>query len=180
MGTAHDCLEHFKGDTGSIDDEFQAFGCMLLVRGEQGYFRSPFYENIGSEVYNMWHYYKAENVPMKLAPKKLRNLNVGILETIREAKRIMTHEDEETYSLKEAKDFYDSWAYWMQIGYNRAKRKYKSPGRVCSVFQMIEQQVDKILKFAEEGSEVHITYDIKNVKVNAVHLDYYELHPEEY
>lgn len=39
---AHDCIEHFKGDDGSVDREFMAFGCMIWVRAYNGYFINPY------------------------------------------------------------------------------------------------------------------------------------------
>ncbi len=177
MGTAHDCLEHFKGDSGSVDDEFQALGCALWIRGYQGYFRNGVEFNMASECVNLWRYF-TDGVPMKSAGNKKLEFDYYINGIIEEAKLIMKAENFDNYTKKTYNPFYESMKYWMQIGLTKAKVKFKYPGKTVSLFQDIEDKIDKKLKHAEEGDEIHVSYKLNDFQAKVIHLDYYDLHPE--
>lgn len=169
-GTAHDCLEHFPGDDGSIDHEFMALGCCLWIRGVGGY---PFNNgdgpsNTATDISEqLWGLYLQEDYVMRPPAGKIR-INEHVEETLRHGRKNILSLEEDDYKIDRdaLQTFLNSAQYWLQIGFNRAKRRYPKPSQVCWVFQQIEEEVNRALKFAEECYEYEIQYCIKKSSVN--------------
>lgn len=171
MGTAHDCLEHFPGDDGSIDHEFQALGCCLWIRGEGGY---HYFNNRGAEENTssdisilLWRLYYWQGYTMRPPkPKNRLKINESVKETLEIARKDIILEQDADYQIEPEKlqAFLDSAAYWMTVGYNRGTKRYPDPGRACFVFQLIEAEVDSVLKHAQGYEEYDIVFSVKNGK----------------
>ncbi len=158
QGIAHDCLEHFKGDTGSLDDEFQALGCAIWIRVDTCYLRD---EDILAEMIMLYGYF-LEGHPCKPAPNDfiISGNKSSIIEWVAEnIQSFLYTEYQGDIDLSNIDHFIRSWAYWSEIGYFRAKKKYNYPNQTLSVFKEIESKVDNFLKYVDyEGQELFIKY----------------------
>ena len=171
MGIAHDCLEHFPGDDGSIDHEFMALGAMIWIRGDQGYFlHQPTEANLSVEMSAMlWRYFYYDSYTMR--PPKPGN-RLEICSVVIGACKLATNEILYDFDIDEIsdklKEFMASARYWLQVGYNRAKKRYPRPDKAVSVFRIIEEQVNNILDFETvyEGQEVEIQYCVSKCTAN--------------
>jgi hypothetical protein len=76
--------------------------------------------------------------------------------------------------------FCEAASYWLQIGFNKGKKKYPNNGKACCIFMDIEKKVDGFLKYAEEGDEIHIRFKKTELSAQVNHISYYELLPEDY
>lgn len=173
MGTAHDCLEHFAGDTGSVDDEFQALGCIIYLRVDQGISRDV---DVQIEMRQLYHHLLF-GVPMKKAPRKAKPTHPVIEWIADKMEDFLIKEGID--DLSKAEDFTESFIYWANVGYKKAIKKYPSPYRTGLVFNSIQNEVDEILRHAEEGDEIVICYT-KDTFKSCTHIGYYELEEENY
>lgn len=173
MGTAHDCLEHFPGGDDSLKDEFMALGCTLWIRGTQDYFNSSPARNLSGEIGDMlfrfWHYDKMHLEPAKKDIEVIEDIS----KCLEMSKRNIFYDfqegmEEDGISEDIVNQYMKSAAYWLQIGYNKAKKRYKKPWNAVCVFRDIEKQVDQLLESGDifEGQEVEISYIISSCKVN--------------
>lgn len=164
MGTAHDCLEHFPGDDGTIDREFMALGCMNWIRVEQGYFRGDAASSIGTEMaMTLWRLYYYDEVSMRDPEKKIKHSEV--FDSAIEYFQNEVEDDFDDIEPEKMERFKKSALYWLEVGYRKAKKRYPNPGKVCYIFQQIEEKVNKVLKYAEENQEFEISYKISTCEV---------------
>lgn len=176
MACAHDCLEHFPNDDGSIDNEFKALGCTAYLRGSTGYFQNHGVEkNIASDFINLWYHYR-DNVKM-LPPRSKIPINYLIRSIINEVKYTLPKEQLDGYNNTTCRPFIKSAEYWMQKGFNLSKLRYPNPARTIIVFQEIEHKVDEILKYAEEGDNIIIQFTQKKV-IRITHKSLYDMMAE--
>lgn len=183
IGVAHDCLEHFPKDNGSIDNECKAFGAAAWIRGQGGYYYPPntFATAFASEFPDLWRHYQDG---VKLAEPKGTALYSGIVvDAIDSGRKYLIESLEgEQYDKDEMKKFFSDCKYWMQIGYRDAKERYPSVDLALSLFKQIEKGVENYIGIAEEGDEIHVHYKVARAIVEVKHFPYHyhELHPEEY
>jgi hypothetical protein len=165
MGTAHDCLEHFKGDDGSIDHEFMALGCMLYIRGEGGYWNEPYEKNCSMELSaTLWRYYE-QGYKMRDPASNRIEISESI-QLVCEYARKGIPDEHHAVDRSRLRLFLEAAAYWLQVGYNRAIRKYPNRYQACDVFREIEYQLGKVLQVAQEYDMVEVQYIMTTRYVN--------------
>lgn len=168
VAVAHDILEHFPGDDGSPEGEYQALGACLYIRG-QNYFRhgSPA-ENISADLPRIWETlrYRDNRTHVRVCPP-VKSL---VLEEAREA---IEHFQSEVGQYKDAHyekptaADYTAMVRWIAKGYNQAKRRYPNVVSVRErLFIPIEQQADARLKHAEPGQILTVSIDWVNLEVS--------------
>ncbi len=186
MGTAHDCLEHFSGDNGEINQEIEALACALWIRGQGNYWsikgnRNSPEQNIASDfTFTLWRLYENEEV-YKKAPRTKRldiSYENSIQEVIKLVKRNFRSEFEEEFEeISKTEKFHffvNNIEGWLRIGFRKAIKKYPKVHDACYLFMQIEKIADNTLKHAEEGDELEIVYDLKRFIVKTRIIGYYE------
>lgn len=176
-GIAHDTLEHFPGKYGSLADEMLAFGSMVYMRAETGWFAQ--HTNLSNPADHLCsdlrqfildvHY--TDDRSIELAPKTYR-LNDDTEEIISEsfAKAIKECNDrrDEGDELYKSNDTTKAMAAFIRVGYRKASRRWSRHNDAYSVsylFDRIAKTVDEKHKRGEFGDELH-------VKVNTRTLEY--------
>jgi len=163
MGVAHDLLEHRRNDEGSVRDELLAFGAMLYVRGEGGYWnrnasRLEPGEHLGGEMANDLGI-KYEGIERGIPdPGRTLRLEDDVEEWIEQAIRGCRSEIKEhlsgwhtgdaPFSGDQINEFLDRARGWLRRGYRMARRRYKNID-VCvlsHLFAEIEKKADHLLK----------------------------------
>ena len=185
LAVAHDCLEHFKGDAGAVHEEFQAFGAMLHIRGDGGYWHSyssgyitdpgeHMAADLGGTLFYYWLNEADEYV--KPAPRTARLpdewLEESIDTAIRSAHRTLRDECDTDYATRAR--FLNHFKAWVRIGYRKAKRRYAAavcPEELAAMFHEIETAADAALKY-EEAYALRVVVDIKgrSVRVRALYF----------
>lgn len=183
MTLAHDILEHFPRDNGSMEHELMALGASLYVRDGDSYFANQgrgngsYIVNIGAEGYSLCGYMETDGRTMlKPLPRDrpLRDedaehlLSEAALEMLRSAK-INEAENHDWLRGRSALD-------WLRRGYRKAAKRYRgiSPFWMMCCFTELEREIDKVLKHLE-GYE---TFTISvNAKRQLIHI---RQHDEDY
>jgi hypothetical protein len=177
IGTAHDCLEHFPGDDGSIDHECMALGCSLWIRGTGGYdFRGSAETSIASEFYTMlWGYYldgyTLRSAKSNLETTPLVHYTVAL---IKDGVYEEAGDDANLIDEEQLDEFVKRCTYWMQVGFNKAKKRYPECHTACYLFQQIEELADKALKYAYEGQEFEISYCVRKCTASIEEVNVHE------
>jgi hypothetical protein len=177
LAVAHDILEHFPKDDGSAEGEYQALGSALWLRGDSGYFQSrgnvnPPEVHLASDFPMIW----GIQGYVKECPL-VRDSE--LMETCREIVRLgVKNIQEESSTTPPSAIARENIARWMAKGYKRAQKRYKNVDAYTvseRLFRGIEESADKALGHAEQGMELVVSVDFKNLKFRSF-LDY----PEEY
>lgn len=176
MGVAHDLLEHRRNDNGTIRDELLAFGAMLYVRGDGGYWarsgsRVKPGENLGGEMANDLGI-KYEGIERGIPdPKRTLRLDDYVEEWIDEAlnsarrevkEHLNSYKDDEPFTMKQVEEFLSRSRGWLRKGYRAAQRRYRGID-VCllsHLFAEIEKKADQLL-----------TEDMSGYCPMVIHLD---------
>lgn len=179
MAVAHDILEHFPGDDGSVEGELQALGASLYIRGESGYTARysmhPVEKHIGADFPLLWEHMQHEDHRdmVKECPKVRES---SLLEQCRECVRYGVNDIEgnEVDPLP-SKECRERMACWLAVGFKRAEKRYKGKCYevAWSLFQPIQQEAGKLLKHAEEGMVLTVQVDFQRHKTH-VSCDYPE------
>lgn len=174
MAAAHDVLEHFPNDDGSIEAEYMALGASLLVRDGSNYYaskgqnRSEPYENIGSEIVSQYHYAAQRRSffvrdPGRTLPLSDDYAEDQIQRTADESRRVLLGEFDGDDRQDEAREFVSAenlarLVGWMRKGYRRAARRFAGvpSWRLLATFQDIERKADAFLAHAEEGMTITV------------------------
>lgn len=190
MAVAHDMLEHFQYDDGSIEHEIMALSAGLHVRGFDAdqhlrnarVFRRPA-ENISSEMPSQCHYARDQDKTELLDPGNTKPIADDMIEeeiqhTWRLAKRLVIMEfagEEELYTwiLNEQR-----FVGWMRKGYRKAVKRYRgiSPHMLAESFVLIERKADSLLVEYDtecfEGIKITFTIDPRRAYLETVvHLE---------
>ncbi len=176
MAVAHDILEHFADTTANADDEFQAFGSILYVRGLGGYFsRKSRYSpgsNLASDVPEIARHVVHGEATMKAAPKKTKPLSVEvegwIAEALREGRRECVEQFDDPDDMAVIDEMLKQAVDWIRIGFRRAEKRFQKAGlhgrraseEICQLFEYIEQEADRYLKTVEGGEELRVVVNI--------------------
>lgn len=176
MGVAHDVLEHAPGDTGTPQEELQAFGAMLLVRGEGGYWHQ-YSPSIYKEPSEQIHTELVEVVGMEfrgiqdgvgVPPRRRKPLPDQVREWIGETKKLARqvalrkNDDysDELWTPTQLRSFLDRVPGWMTQGYLLAEARFAGhpPHDLAACFHYIERRADEELKHAEVGigQQLHV------------------------
>ena len=70
--------------------------------------------------------------------------------------------------------FVTDCSYWMQVGFNRAKRRYPNCHQTAYLFSQIEELVDNALRHAYDGQEFIISYVVSRCKADIEEVNLYE------
>ncbi len=187
MAAAHDILEHFPDDDGSIAAEFQALGAMYFLRGETGYMNHrgntiPPEGHIGGDVVEMFRHYAHEGFDF-LEPDSYSGH--GLPDSVRAVFNSAVQRgfdeicsEEFPDGDAEASEVFRAFrghrkdiAEWLRRGYRRATERYSGidPYTLAhSVFNEIETRVGAFLDCGEEheGQSVEILVDLENFDVS--------------
>lgn len=187
MTVAHDLLEHFPGDDGSVEAEFMALGASYWLRCESGFNESRSRvnrdqaENIAADFPELYRHIRDEGFtltdPGHVEPIEDENTDAAL----RRCARMGVDEtaQEETYNTDEEPDevlvafcsdqSVERITGWLRKGYIRATERFDGHDAFTlaeEVFGTIEKRLDDWLKMGHEGTEVEITIDLENYNVS--------------
>lgn len=175
---AHDTLEHFAGGDGSLTDEMLAFGAIMFVRGESGWFyqEGGIYDPAQScalDISEFLHDVAWGNSHLKTAPRTCRlddnTIENYIQDAVHGGLRIALNEyPEKCGQMRQSDALIKSMIGWMRIGYRKAvKRFYDNPAyQVADCFNEIRKKVDKHFSHGEFGEELIVKVNPRTLKVN--------------
>lgn len=175
MAVAHDILEHFPKDDGSAEGEYQALGAALWIRGESGYFQRQGNVNspevhLASDFPMIWRIQCYVKECPLVKDSKLMEQCRGI---VRLGVKNIQEESSDTTPSSIAQE---NMARWIAKGYKRAEKRYKGTSSYTvayRLFQAIEEASDKALAHAENGMELVVKVDYKNMECST-YMDYPE------
>lgn len=179
MTLAHDMLEHFPRDDGTVEGELMALGAALYVRDGDSYFsskgnRSGYEKNIGGDAYILNTFLKEAGRRL-LQPlpndRPLRDPDIErqLAGTAAEMRRVL---------LAEGLDA--EWAdgpsalNWLRRGYRRAAKRYHgiaSFWMMCA-FSILEKKADYIIRYANEFEHYRFNINPKHQIVTVDELGY--------
>jgi len=185
---AHDCIEHFPNDDGSVEAELMAFGAMLYVRVIPNWWRLYGITDRGDpinilkgEFSFLMRYVEEREYPVThLRPRrKLYNdeaeefLQEWVTAMIRDAKSEMSmgnvYPGDESYNTVFVTDLHQRMVNWLRIGYRRAARRYRKMGHygACELFDKIHREALEREGMADEGyTEMWITVNNTRETIN--------------
>ena len=195
FGVAHDVMEHTDLLSGTLEEEMLAFGAMLYIRGEGGWWwnsmnASPA-SNMKYDIAKFSHdvFYQKDYGCVLGKPKRTLHIDNedDIQAIVEQSWRALRAEFE--YEPEDWRAFTHhnpNWrknvAGWIRRGYQECKRRYlgHQAWHLCDVFKEITQKVDGY-KWVEQGEELHITLEITQREVtpkfNLLRLE--DLYPED-
>lgn len=163
MAVAHDLLEHRRNDQGTVEDELLAFGAILYIRGEGGYWARkgnvhPPGHHLGSEIADDLGV-KYEGISLGIQdPGRTRPLEdhveEWITDAIREARVHIReymnngHASDPIVDKSQVEEYLSRVVGWIRRGYRMtAKRYHGIPSyNLAYLYAQIEEQADKLLK----------------------------------
>lgn len=157
LAVAHDIMEHRPGDEGTVKDELLAFGAMVYLRGEGGYWhqrgraRTSPGDQIGGELASdlgIKYGGIADGVP---DPGRTLKLEEHVEEWLAQAiqvARTELHAHGHDFSPNQINEFFTHAVGWMRRGYRAARKRYtnSSPSYLTDLFMQIEDRADNLLK----------------------------------
>lgn len=166
MAAVHDLLEHFPGDDGGIEDEFQALGASVWLRCVGGYYEHPNHrtnrnpvDNVASDFVELARHYLYEEFTLR-SPGRTRAIDdddyllqeivmqgfKGVREEIEDSKEFATEANRK------------ATLGWLRKGYRRARRRYRKSNsfEMADLFRRIENTANKCLDGGDwyEGQRV--------------------------
>ncbi len=180
LAVAHDCLEHFKGDSGGIHEEFMAFGAMLYIRGEGGYWQlKGDYRGAGEHMSGdlgglLFDFFMDEAGKfVEKAPRTNKideHLEDEISLAIKEARaELLSHREEDRESVD---SFLKDFRAWVRIGYRKACKRYQAaicPEELSYMFSDIEKQADDMLNEGCVAMRVDVNISQRAVTVKPLY-----------
>ena len=172
LGVAHDTMEHFKSRHGHIAYEMRAFGAIMRVRVDGGFFCKSYNSDPA------WHLSLDmaqilekldSDAEIAVAPRTYPLREGWIEEIIQTAitKGLKTanYDKEDEYLIKNGENT-ERMVNWMRIGYRQAVRRYpNSDGSdLMYCFEDIQRQVDGKYKNGEFGEELHIQINAQTLE----------------
>lgn len=175
FGVAHDILEHFPDDSGRMEDEYMALGAIVFVRGYEEWNASQNFgvldlaEVLGDDPCNQVDYHGINSileVPYRTPDRTDEEFEPFLTRFIRRARRDMMdrhgslpvwlRHGEQVGYLKD----------WMRIGYQRAKRRYRSHSmsHMVQVFQCVAEKAEEIMKHVDLSDKVIIRVEPARIK----------------
>ena len=177
---AHDLLEEFPRGQDQPHDEFMALGAAIWGRGQGGYFqyRSAAYNIAGDFTFAIGHAFNEDGYYLRNAPRtyKLRDWDAeAVIEEIGQI--VLESGFEDIYdddNRQRAIDYVSHALNWMRIGYRRAAQRFRVTNHyeITAIFNTIEKEVDKILKWSEEGDKLKVMINLRTRTVKVEHIPY--------
>lgn len=196
MTVAHDILEHFADSSDSADDEFQALGAALFVRGLGGYWQHSWSSpgaNVGSDLVSIMRHIVENETTFHEPPNTSRlgkdedQVEGWIVEALVDAlNELKAETGGEPEFMREANALKTKVAGWLRVGFRRAVKRYAKFGKrggalqATAMFREIEQKADHALKVGEIGDELQVEASIERGTVSVRHLTAEDLFPDEY
>lgn len=191
FGVAHDVMEHTDLISGTLEEEMLAFGAMLYIRGEGGWWWSSIRGtspagNMKYDIAKFSHdvFYAKDRGCILGKPKRTLHTDCesDIEEIVQQSWRTLRaefeYDDPEDWKTFTRRN--PNWRKyltgWIRRGYQECVRRYKGhkAWHLCDVFREITQKVDGY-KHVEQGEELHITLEITQREVtpkfNLLRLD---------
>jgi len=170
IGIAHDTLEHFAGGDGSLSHEMLAFGSMLYMRGESGWFHQygnarGAADNMGSDIARFLDEMSYQDMGLR-NPGRTYALRDGLEDDLQAilTKGLSDANENARYNGSEVatvftRDYKIEWmAGWMRRGYRMCKKRW--PGASASdmswLFRQIQRDIDRRFKEGNHYEELHV------------------------
>lgn len=176
MTVAHDIMEHFPRDNGTLAAEWQAFGAMLRIRHEGNWWagQGGRYTEFGDQTYvDLFDHYRKvcwKELSVDEAPRTVKledDLEEQLAKMVANFRRELSNEcDKRTYNVD---NFCKNLVSWMRIGYRKACKRYQDipAWKLCEMFSEIADKADKLLKEdIFEGAEMVVEMDARNGHVS--------------
>jgi hypothetical protein len=168
---SHDIFEHFKRD-GTLEDEYRAFGAIIWLRGEPGYFRD-WESHISRSIVDIWRYlYIRQKSLPDVAPRRFGaidpDLDYLMNRSIEVAEKALVQDADGTKMIAHFKKDLPRIRNLIRIGYREARQKYGHIGqcRMNNLYDEVSGVADQAERACEvEGQEVDIIIDWKSLTV---------------
>lgn len=170
---AHDVLEHFPGDQGSVAEELMALGAAYKLRGETGHMINGPAKSIGYEFTDLFEHLVFEGFALPDPPPvSKRAIKEHKLEIFNESVEVGfnairdqfqgKHLDQGGWMLKR-----DVWAGWLQHGYLKARRRWRDVPCVYSLgclFKQVAEEADTAIKQGDQGDEFRVSVNLRRIQ----------------
>ncbi|MDY7537572.1 hypothetical protein QN372_00265 [Undibacterium sp. RTI2.1] len=184
-GVAHDTLEHFKDGDGSLADEMMAFGAMLHIRGESGWFASlPTRDNrldkqMGFDIARFLQELRSGNVDLRKPPRTYRlkdaDLESDLFNIIKEGVKEANQGRDNDAEIFQPGLVTDKMIHWMRVGYRKALKRFKGnkPHDIAYCFDTIANRVDLGFDLGDIGDELHVCVNTESLAVKIYSKEIY-------
>ena len=176
MGVAHDLLEHFPSDKGTLPDEFMALGAMLHVRKDYFWRMRPNNKNsitgqLTGDLRNLFGYWQGGQFPEGnfWTPPKAKKPELFDLAEYKKIVKSDAKTEVEPEDSKEYVRFAMAAIPWIYKGYWRARARFKHVHDTSQLFIDIEKSVNNAIRtISQWGDEVDVklVYDRRNFNVD--------------
>lgn len=186
LGIAHDTLEHFPADANveTMDAEMRAFGAMLYMRVESGWYYQNAYRgaadvHLGSDIgrflqevrFDQW---KLTNpgITRRIDETMEDEMDAIFKTAIKNANE--WRDDDPHFKLDHTTDWMRGW---MRRGYRACIKRYHGakPHELAYLFDQVKETVDKQYERGDEGQELHVLVNHKTLelKLRRVEPEYF-------
>jgi hypothetical protein len=168
---SHDTFEHFKRD-GTLEDEYRAFGAIIWIRGEPGYFRD-WESHISRSIVDMWRhlYIRQKSLPY-IAPRRFGAIDPDLDYLMNRAKEVaekaLEQDADGTKMFAHFKKNLSRIRNLIRSGYREARQKYGHIGQcqMNNLYDEVSRVADQAERACEfEGQEVDIIINWKSLTV---------------
>jgi hypothetical protein len=187
MTVAHDVMEHFPRDNGTLAAEWQAFGAMMRIRHEGNWWSNQGntkYQEFGDQAYvDLFDHYRKVvygELSVDEAPRTMKledDLEEQIQKMVANFRREIDREVDPDDQSCDVDFFCKNLVGWIRIGYRKACKRYSEvpAWKLSEMFSTIADKADKLLKDAYEGMEMVVEMEAFNghVSVEAVEDEAY-------
>jgi len=176
LGVAHDVMEHSEITAGTLEEEVMAFGAMIYVRMDGGYFHyKPTMYHRPSEImpsdlaqFTQERFWNKSKVlaDMPWRPRHIDGWEEELVEVVNKTMKALR---EEFFSAEQMLDFRianprfkELLLRWMRKGYWRARKRYRRTAsyNLSHTFHEIEQVVDRYSNGAEIGDLLTVSVSV--------------------
>lgn len=192
MAVAHDLLEHFPGDSGSIADELMALGASYLLRGQTDYYQrtgnvNPPEKHLASDFEELYMHFSTEGFPVgdpgNVEPVDDEDAEetfqsaveigmdniVDIFDFNEDAEDGEESESSQLLATFTSDEYRARMLGWLRRGYQRAVERFEGVDvndLAYTVFTEIEEKANKWLNHdAEEGMTLDVEIDLEEISV---------------
>ena len=159
MAAAHDMLEHFARDRGTVEEELMALGASLHVRRANVRWFDRASDNIGSDFRDQSRYLADSGREELDDPGRTRATEIDsiVRDAVEYARKDWSYgsDDETPPLLMDAERIVG----WFRKGYRKAKARYRNIDEqaLWYTFSRIEGEAERAIKRMDEGEIVTIT-----------------------
>jgi hypothetical protein len=166
---SHDILEHLKRNR-SLEDEYRAFGAIIWLRGEPGYF-PDWKSHISASIVDMWRYvYDRHKILPSISPRRIGGIDADLDSLMNRAievarKAFVRDADDAGMFIAFKKDL-PLIRNLIRSGYRKARQRYGHIGqrKMKNLSKKISSVAEEAVQACEfEGQEVDIIIDWKSL-----------------